>query len=70
MMDGVIILTCISLFLCGWVVLLQNRLRKVHSILSDATDLIIDIAEGNAEVHVNRTDRVITVKARRKVGGE
>jgi len=69
-MDGVIILTCISLFLCGWVVLLQNKLRKLYSILNDTTDLIIDLAEGNAVVDINKTDRVITVKARRKVGGE
>jgi hypothetical protein len=66
MMDGVIILSCISLFLCGWVVLLQNRLRKLYSILNDTTDLIIDMAEGKAEVHVNRTDRVITVRAHKK----
>ena len=65
-MDGVIILSCISLFLCGWVVLLQNRLRKLYSILNDTTDLIIDMAEGKAEVHVNRTDRVITVRAHKK----
>ena len=70
MMDSVIILSCISLFLCGWVVLLQNKLRKLLRILNDATDLIIDLAEGNAVVDIDKTDRVITVKARKKVGGE
>lgn len=69
-MDSVIILSCISLFLCGWVVLLQNKLRKLLRILNDATDLIIDLAEGNAVVDIDKTDRVITVKARKKVGGE
>jgi len=65
MMD-VYILGVVCVGLCLWVMYLQNRLRKLYSILNDTTDLIIDMAEGKAEVHVNRTDRVITVRAHKK----
>ena len=61
-MDAVIVMGAVNLLLCGWVLLLQHRLKVARITVGVSTEIIRQLAIG--ELEIDHAEGKITIKGK------